>query len=178
MKNVHPILLFREMVWESQNRRPSRLLGLQIGATHVGVAVSNVKGPVDLHCVLERKKSNIMASKFRNLIRELSVGGIVVGVPFDIREKNPGKNLYEVFVDELNKAKKLEEVHYVIWDDSWSGSQTVNCLLDPFPLDSEVKKILRDEEIHRCATGILQSYLDYGRMFVPEDALKKCDCDT
>lgn len=31
-------------------------------------------------------------------IRELSVGGIVVGVPFDIREKNPGKNLYVSFL--------------------------------------------------------------------------------
>nr|GEY21825.1 hypothetical protein [Tanacetum cinerariifolium] len=95
MKNLHPILLYRELAWNVRHGEPLRLLSLQIGATHVGVAISDVppKGSVSLHCVSEREKGSIMATKFRKLIKEQSVGGIVVGVPSSIQEKNPRKNL-------------------------------------------------------------------------------------
>ncbi|GJS37759.1 hypothetical protein Tco_0536141 [Tanacetum coccineum] len=154
MKNLHPILLYRELAWNARPGEPLRLLGLQIGATHVGVAISDVppKGPVSLHCVYAEEKGQHHATKFKkacvsftmystSIIKEQSVGGIVVG---------------EVFVDELNKTKKLKDVQYTIWDDMWSESKGVGCLLDPLPLHPEVKKVLRDREIHRCATGILQ----------------------
>ncbi|PWA54240.1 hypothetical protein CTI12_AA425880 [Artemisia annua] len=98
MKHVESFTLFRNMLKQQDiTWYPLRLLGLYFGPKQVGVAVSDVEsGPAKACCVMEREESDVMAFKFQQLIRDLSVAGVIVGLPTNARHYNPEDKWLEV----------------------------------------------------------------------------------
>lgn len=172
MKHVDPFAFFKNMLKQQNDTwYPLRLLGLYVGVKRVGVVISDVEsGPASACCVMERGESDIMAFKFQQLIRDLSVAGVIVGLPANARLENPADNpeaiQAEAFVDDLFKTRKLDKVQYLLWNDSFKALKGVELLLDAFPLDPIGAIQIKDKVIARGTTKMLQNYLDSVRDFV------------
>ncbi|GKB92158.1 putative pre-16S rRNA nuclease isoform X2 [Tanacetum coccineum] len=128
--------------------------------------------------VLVRKKSNIglMALDFQHLvssahvyffrdaglellsicynfpINELSLSGFIVGYPYDRRKNSPDATQVKVFVDDLTKTGKLDEVPYTFWEECFS-TKNVEVLLKPLNFHPIETKTISDKF---AAVGILQ----------------------
>ncbi|GJS99821.1 hypothetical protein Tco_0820991, partial [Tanacetum coccineum] len=70
---------------------------------------------------MHRKDNNSIAQSFRHLIKEEYVRGIIVGVPIeeevDSPQDNPTVTEVEVFVEELAKKVKHNDVRYTFVED-------------------------------------------------------------
>ncbi|KAL5551650.1 hypothetical protein UlMin_002259 [Ulmus minor] len=155
MKYVKPLSLFKDLL-----KSEERLLGLDVGGKYIGLAVSDVHNKIASPLsVLLRKKSNIdlMADDFQSLISELSLGGFVVGFPFDRQRSSPDSVQVKLFIDELCKTNKLQGIKYTYWDECFT-SKNVELLLKPLNLHPVQAKTIVDKF---AAVGILQGYLDY-----------------
>ncbi|KAJ6701712.1 POLYNUCLEOTIDYL TRANSFERASE RIBONUCLEASE H-LIKE SUPERFAMILY PROTEIN [Salix koriyanagi] len=159
MKYVRPLSLFHDLMKTSAINQ-GRLLGLDVGDKYVGLAVSdplnNIASPLS---VLLRKKSNIelMATDFQSLICELSLGGFIVGYPFDRQRSAPDAVRVKLFVDDLCRTGKLEGLKFTYWDECFT-SKNVELLVKPLNLHPVHAKSITDKF---AAVGILQGYLDY-----------------
>ncbi|KVH95385.1 Resolvase, holliday junction-type, YqgF-like protein [Cynara cardunculus var. scolymus] len=113
----------------------------------------------DVSFVLVRKKNNmgLMAIDFQNLISELSLSAFIVGYPYDRSRKSPNATQVKVFVDDLCKLRKFEDVRYTFWDECFT-SKNVELLLKPLKFPTTEAKTITDKF---AAVGILQGYLDY-----------------
>ncbi|KAL2543674.1 Polynucleotidyl transferase [Forsythia ovata] len=159
MKYLKPLNLFQELLKSNEIKR-SRLLGLDVGDKYVGLAVSDVDNKIASPLsVLLRKKTNIdsMAADFESLISELHLTGFVVGYPFDRQKSSPGAVQVKVFIDDLCKTGKFEELKYTFWDECFT-SKNVDFLLKPLNLRPVQSKTILDKF---AAVGILQGYLDF-----------------
>ncbi|KAJ9147917.1 hypothetical protein P3X46_030031 [Hevea brasiliensis] len=161
MKYLTPLALFHELL-KTKARERGRLLGLDVGDKYVGLAISDphnkIASPLS---VLLRKKTNIdlMASDFQSLISELSLMGFVVGYPFERGRARTAPDALHVklFVDDLSKTGKLEDLKYTYWDECFT-SKNVELLVKPLDLHPVLAKTITDKF---AAVGILQGYLDY-----------------
>ncbi|CAA2975236.1 pre-16S rRNA nuclease isoform X2 [Olea europaea subsp. europaea] len=156
MKYLKPLNLFRELL-KSNEIKKSRLLGLDVGDKYVGLAVSDVKNKIASPLsVLPRKKTNIhlMAGDFESLISELNLTGFVVGYPFDRQKSSPGAVQVKLFIDDLCKTGKFEELKYTFWDECFT-SKNVDFLLKPLNLHPVLSKTIIDKF---AAVGILQNF--------------------
>ncbi|XP_057994544.1 uncharacterized protein LOC110643494 isoform X4 [Hevea brasiliensis] len=136
MKYLTPLALFHELL-KTKARERGRLLGLDVGDKYVGLAISDphnkIASPLS---VLLRKKTNIdlMASDFQSLALHV-----------------------KLFVDDLSKTGKLEDLKYTYWDECFT-SKNVELLVKPLDLHPVLAKTITDKF---AAVGILQGYLDY-----------------
>ncbi|GJS88878.1 putative pre-16S rRNA nuclease [Tanacetum coccineum] len=154
MRYMKPLNLFQDLLKIPAVER-GRLLGLDVGDKYVGLAVSDFNNKVASPLsVLVRKKSNIglMALDFQHLINELSLSGFIVGYPYDRRKNSPNATQVKVFVDDLTKTGKLDEVPYTFWEECFS-TKNVEVLLKPFNFHPIETKTISDKF---AAVGILQ----------------------
>lgn len=159
MRYLKPVSLYQDLMKLNGVER-GRLLGLDVGDKYVGLAVSDFNNKVASPLsVLVRNKKNIglMAIDFNILISELSVSAFVVGFPFDRQRDHRDTVQVKVFVDNLCKTGKLEDVRYTFWDECFT-SKNAELLLKPFNLPLVEAKTINDKF---AAVGILQGYLDY-----------------
>ncbi|KAL8064188.1 hypothetical protein ABFS82_01G073800 [Erythranthe guttata] len=159
MKYLKPMKLYQELLKSNELKR-SRLLGLDVGDKYVGLSVSDVhKKIASPLSVLVRKKTNIglIATDFQCLISELSLSGLVIGYPFDRQKSSPTAVQVKLFVDELTKTGKFEDLKYTFWDECFT-SKSVEFLLKPLSLHPVQHKTISDKF---AAVGILQGYLDF-----------------
>ncbi|KAI3727617.1 hypothetical protein L6452_16235 [Arctium lappa] len=159
MKYMKPLNLYQDLLKLHAVER-GRLLGLDVGDKYVGLAVSDFNNKVASPLsVLVRKKNNIglMAIDFQNLISELSLSAFIVGYPYDRQRNSPNATQVKVFVDDICKLGKLEDVRYTFWDECFT-SKNVELLLKPLKFSSTEAKTISDKF---AAVGILQGYLDY-----------------
>ncbi|KAJ3696170.1 hypothetical protein LUZ60_001547 [Juncus effusus] len=159
MKQVKPLELFKQVL-KTGLPKQRRLLGLDVGCKYIGLAVSDpqnkIASPVD---VLERKKGNVddMAKDFQTLISQFSLGGFVVGYPFNLQGQSTLDAVQvKLFVENLRKTGKLDGISYTYWDENYT-SKCVEALLEPLDLHPFVVKTMMDKF---AAVGILQGYLD------------------
>ncbi|GJR87159.1 putative pre-16S rRNA nuclease isoform X2 [Tanacetum coccineum] len=165
MKHVASYKLFKDLLKQQLVQKPVRLLGLHVGAKHVGVAVADLDiARAEPYCVMRRKDTNSIAQSFQRLIREESVMGIIVGVPIeeevDNPQDSPNVTQVKVFFEELAKTAKLNDVSYALLEDSLTPSQNVEYLLAPFHLDPVARKKITENVFERSATAFLQDYAD------------------
>ncbi|XP_057805244.1 uncharacterized protein LOC131020455 isoform X2 [Salvia miltiorrhiza] len=141
MKYLKPLKLYQELLKASEVKR-GRLLGLDVGDN-----------------VLVRKRTNIdlISSDFQTLISELSLEGFVIGYPFDRQKSSPDAVQMKLFIDDLNKTGKFEDLKYTFWDECYT-SKNVEFLLKPLTLHPVQLKTIMDKF---AAVGILQGYLDF-----------------
>ncbi|GJT47526.1 putative pre-16S rRNA nuclease [Tanacetum coccineum] len=71
---------------------PIHLLGLDVGTKYIGVAVSDFNNVLALpYCILDRDDNNMRKTAFEieTLIKKLSIGGLIVGKPYNRRKPSP-----------------------------------------------------------------------------------------
>ncbi|KAK6137608.1 hypothetical protein DH2020_028634 [Rehmannia glutinosa] len=159
MKYLKPLKLYHEVLKSNELRR-SRLLGLDVGFKYVGLSLSDADNKIASPLsVLVRKKTNIdlIAADFQNLISGLSVSGLVVGYPFNRQKNSPDAVQVKIFIDDLTKTGKFEDLKYTFWDECFT-SKNVEFLLKPLTLHPIDFKTIMDKF---AAVGILQGYLDF-----------------
>ncbi|GJZ25769.1 polynucleotidyl transferase, ribonuclease H-like superfamily protein [Tanacetum coccineum] len=179
MKYVKPLSLYQDLQKLHPSKR-GRLLGLTVGADcfwayRVGVAVSDANNEVaSPYCVMERKKANaynqMMAYGFQDLIKKLSVSGIIIGLRKDPRKikgtssfirhaEFPGdpSGKFEVkkFVDYL--SKNLELVPYTYWEEEYILMKRYEYMMFGSKRDPGLSEQILD--IKNAASGTLQRYL-------------------
>nr|GEY96943.1 polynucleotidyl transferase, ribonuclease H-like superfamily protein [Tanacetum cinerariifolium] len=137
-----------------------RLLGITVVADcfwayRVGVVVSDANNEVaSPYCVMERKKANgynqMMASSFQDMIKKISVSGIIIGLCKDPRKIKGTSRLIRDpsgFVDYL--SKNLELVPYTYCEEEFLLIKVHFCLLyfqTPTPALDNHNDVLDDDE--------------------------------
>ncbi|KAL8543672.1 hypothetical protein ACS0TY_004297 [Phlomoides rotata] len=159
MRYLKPLKLYRELL-KSNEMKGGRLLGLDVGDKYVGLSVSDpynkIASPLS---VLVRSKTNIdlISSDFQKLIYGLSLSGLVVGYPFDRHQSSPNAMHVKLFIDDLNKTGKFDDLMYTFWDECFT-SKSVEFLLKPLAMHPVQQKTVSDKF---AAVGILQGFLDF-----------------
>lgn len=139
-----------------------RVLGLDVGAKRIGVAVSDALGTVAQPLVtLERGEVERGARELRDLLEQYDVGRIVVGLPtsMDGREGEAATSM-RAFARALEKRV---EVPVATWDERLTTAIADAALIQG-GVRREARKRKRDMV---AATLILQSYLDHQRVGEP-----------
>ncbi|XP_038875331.1 putative pre-16S rRNA nuclease isoform X1 [Benincasa hispida] len=159
MKYVKPLNLFRDLL-KRNGLEHGRLLGLDVGDKYVGLAVSDpdnkIASPLSV-LIRKKTKMHLMAEDFERLISKFSLAGFIVGYPSLRLRRNPDAVQVKIFIDELCKTGKLEDVKYTFWDECFT-SKNVELLIKPLKLPPILSKTVMDKF---AAVGILQGYLDY-----------------
>ncbi|KAL1566084.1 putative pre-16S rRNA nuclease [Salvia divinorum] len=159
MKYLKPLKLYQELLKSSEVKR-GRLLGLDVGDKYIGLSVSDANNiTASPLSVLVRKRTNIdlISTDFQTLISGFSLEGFVIGYPFDRHKSNPDAVQVKLFIDDLNKTGKFEDLKYTFWDECFT-SKNVEFLLKPLTIHPVQLKTIMDKF---AAVGILQGYLDF-----------------
>ncbi len=135
-----------------------RVMGLDVGARRIGVALSDADGTLATPLTTIRATPREYAlEQLRRLAAEHSVVELVVGLPLTLRgEVGPQATIVQAFAVELEAALKLP----VAFFDERLTSVAAEQLLR----DLGVKPAKRKEQIDQVAAGIiLQDFLDHRR---------------
>lgn len=136
-----------------------RFIGLDVGASRIGVAVSTVGTmavPVE---TVEAKKMGAAARRITELVGEYGVEGLVVGWPLDMmgREGRATERVVK-FMDVLERELRRQRVDVTIhrWDERMSTA-AADRELDRHQVSRKQRKE-RVDQIAAC--HILQGFLD------------------
>ena len=140
---------------DGAGRTLSRVLGLDVGARRIGVAISDLLGITaqGLETIQRRNKRTDLAA-LEKVIRENDVSEIVVGLPLRMSgAEGIQAEKMRVFVDELRKRFKLQ-VH--LWDERLTSAQANRLLRET---EMSIKR--RGEVVDQMAAVlILQSWME------------------
>ena len=124
------------------------VIGIDLGARRIGIAVSNSGVVATPHSVL-RNEGDVMA-KLERLARELEAETFVVGIP---KHAKTNEQKFHDFAEAL-RQRTCKQV--VLWDESLSTVEAMERLRAAGRNRREAQK---DVDMHAAAV-ILQSYLD------------------
>src|ERR1700692_1289375 len=141
---------------ERKSERPtSRVMGLDVGARRIGIAVSDPLGITaqGLETLQRRNKRQDLAA-LEGVIRESSVRGIGVGLPLRTRgAEGTQSDKMQVFAEELRRRFRLP-VH--LWDERLTSAEA-NRLLRETELSIEKRAKAVDR---MAAVLILQGWME------------------
>ena len=144
---------------DSQNRKPEalsgRILGLDVGARRIGVAVSDPLGITAQGLeTLHRQNKKYDFEYLRRVIREYGVKEIVVGLPLRMSgAEGIQSDKMQVFAEDLRKRFKLP-VH--LWDERLTSAEANRLLRET---DLSIEK--RGKAVDRMAAVlILQGWME------------------
>lgn len=135
----------------------TRLIGLDVGGTSVGVAVSDPSLTIaTARTTLKRgRRFKDLADALLALIEESGVGGVVVGLPLDLSGKpGPRAQASKAFARNLLAVNDLP---LVFWDERLSTNAVERQMLEA-DMTRGRRAAVRDAA---AAAYILQGYLDY-----------------
>lgn len=138
-------------------RTASRLIGLDVGDATVGVAFSDPSLTVATpRIVLKRgRRFGDVASALFDLMDEVGVGGMVVGLPLNLDGGiGPRAQASKGFARNLTK---LRDLPCVLWDERMSTNAVERQMLEA-DMSRAKRGAVRDAA---AAAFILQGYLDY-----------------
>lgn len=140
---------------EERNRTPGRILGLDVGARRIGIAVSDPLGLTAQGLpTLHRRNRRYDHSELRQVINKYSVKEIVIGNPLRMSgESGAQAEKMAAFAAQLGQEFSLP-IH--LWDERLSTAEA-HRLLD----ETAIRDARRKEVIDKMAAVlILQSFLD------------------
>jgi putative Holliday junction resolvase len=132
-----------------------RLLGLDVGAKTIGIAVSDsdftVAAPVE---TIRRSKFAADARRLRELIVERNIGGLVIGLPINMNgEEGPRCQSVRQFAATLLAGF---DIPIVLWDERLSTAAVTRTMIE-----ADVSRRRRAKAVDMMAAGyILQGALD------------------
>jgi len=132
-----------------------RILGLDVGARRIGIAISDPLGVTAQGLsTLERRNRRYDLGELRKLLREYEVGEIVVGNPLRMSgESGTQAEKMATFAKQLEEAFDIP-VH--LWDERLSTAEAHRLLDETNSRDSRRKAVIDK----MAAVLILQSFLD------------------
>jgi len=134
----------------------TRLLGLDMGARTIGLALSDVSRtvatPMD---VIRRKKLGTDLEILRRLVAEHGVGGLVVGLPIamDGHERSRAQSVRRFARD----LAEVVEVPIAFWDERLSTAAVERVLIEEVDMTRKRRRQVVDK---MAAAYILQGALD------------------
>lgn len=147
---------------KSSMRRGRRILGLDVGAKTIGLALSDVSVLVATpHSLVRRTKFAKDAAQIGAIVREQDVGGIVIGLPvgMDGRE-GPACQSVRAFASNLAGALAAQGLGHValgFWDERLSTAAVERMLVS----EADLSRARRKEVVDKVAAAyILQGALD------------------
>ena len=136
-----------------------RMLGFDFGLARIGVAVCDPTGTVATpHSVIREKDKGRQTAAVAELVRELEVEGLVVGIPYQM-----DGSVGEMAATAEKFAKKLEiqtGLEVVRWDERLTSVQAERVQREVGGRRNRKKKQVKGETDMLAACLILQSYLD------------------
>jgi len=138
-----------------QNHATGRILGLDVGARRIGIAVSDPLGLTAQGLpTLQRRNRRYDQSELRRVVREYEVSEIVIGNPLRMSGQTGAQaEKMAVFAEQIQQELSLP-VH--LWDERLSTAEG-HRLLD----ETGIRDARRKEVIDKMAAVlILQSFLD------------------
>jgi putative Holliday junction resolvase len=134
---------------------PGRILGLDVGARRVGIAISDPLGLTAQGLdTLQRRNRRYDLGELRKLLKEYAVREIVVGNPLRMSgQSGTQAQKMEVFAGQLKQSFSLP-VH--LWDERLSTAEAHRLLDETGIRDSRRKEVIDK----MAAVLILQSFLD------------------
>ena len=148
----------------TQVRRGSRLLGLDVGAKTVGIAISDgrlgLATPVE---TIRRKKLKDDVTALTRIIADRDVGGLVVGLPMNMDgSEGPRCQSVRQFAENIEPFVGLP---FTFWDERLSTVAVERTLIS-----QDVSRRRRDAVIDaHAAAFILQGALDRLHVLAAED---------
>jgi putative Holliday junction resolvase len=136
-------------------RRDERLLGLDLGAKTIGLALSDVMRQIATPLeTIARKKFSLDAARLLALASEHGVGGLVIGLPVNLDgTEGPRAQSTRAFARSLGQ---LTELPMAFWDERLSTAAVERALLE-----ADASRKRRAELIDKMAAAyILQGALD------------------
>ena len=132
-----------------------RLLGLDVGATTIGIAISDsrltVASPLE---TLRRGKFAADAERLKALIGERAVGGLVIGLPLNM-DGSEGPRCQSVRQFAANLLERIE-IPVAFWDERLSTAAVTRALIE-----ADMSRKRRAEVVDKAAAAyILQGALD------------------
>jgi putative Holliday junction resolvase len=135
----------------------ARLLGLDVGARTVGVAVSDINLTIaTARTVIPRgRKFQPTADALLELMDETAAGGAVVGLPLDLSgRKGPRAQASQAFAFNF---MHLHDMPIAFWDERMSTNAATRAMLE-----ADLSRAKRDANIDKTAAAfILQGFLDH-----------------
>ncbi|MFL6438587.1 MAG: Holliday junction resolvase RuvX [Terriglobales bacterium] len=134
---------------------PGRILGLDVGARRIGIAISDPLGLTAQGLdTLQRRNRRYDLGELRKLLKEYAVREIVVGNPLRMSgQSGTQAQKMEVFAGQLKQSFSLP-VH--LWDERLSTAEAHRLLDETGIRDSRRKEVIDK----MAAVLILQSFLD------------------
>lgn len=132
-----------------------RILGLDYGDRKIGVAISDAFGWTAQGVeVIDRKRTKDVDARIAELIRELEVTEIVIGLPKNMNGSvGPRGQLSMEFAESLKESVQLP-VH--LWDERLTTVSAERTLIEA-DVSRKKRKLVVDK---MAASLILQNYLD------------------
>ncbi|MEX2008853.1 MAG: Holliday junction resolvase RuvX [Dongiaceae bacterium] len=132
-----------------------RLLGLDVGAKTVGLAISDsrlvVASPLE---TLRRGKFAADAERLKALIAERAVGGLVIGLPLNM-DGSEGPRCQSVRQFAANLLERID-IAIAFWDERLSTAAVTRALIE-----ADMSRKRRAEVVDKAAAAyILQGALD------------------
>ena len=135
-----------------------RILALDVGEKHMGVAVSDELGltaqPIT---IISRNGLDKDLKEIEKLLREYSIAEIIVGIPFNM-DGTAGKSAERVF-SFINFLRKRLKIPVKTWDERLTTVSSEKILLE-----ADLSRKKRKKVIDKVAASfLLQNYLDNRR---------------
>lgn len=136
-------------------QREARLLGLDVGSKTVGLALSDVTCSIGTpYETLRRTKFTADAKKIADIVKEMGVGGLVIGMPYNL-DGSEGPRAQSTRAFARNLAVHVD-VPMAFWDERYSTAAVERHLIE-----ADASRKRRAEVIDRMAAAyILQGALD------------------
>ncbi len=132
-----------------------RVMGLDMGAKRIGVAISDERGVTATPLkVLDRSGARKVVDVLKKLVEEHSVGAVVVGMPFNMDgSMGPKAKGVAAFIERLKVELGLP---VKAWDERLSTVAVTRVLIE-----ADVSRAGRKRVVDKLAAAyILQGYLD------------------
>ena len=135
----------------------ARILGLDVGETTIGIAISDLRRRVATPlATIERKKFSQDIAKMKELVSNHAITGLVIGLPLNM-DGSEGRRTQSTRTFVSNLAKQIA-LPLLFWDERMS-TMAVERMMIAADMSRQRRAKLVDK---LAASYILQGYLDAG----------------
>ena len=146
----------------SVNLESKRLMAIDPGSKHIGVALSDLSGTIaSPHCIFNHISREVDAIKIIQLVKQKQVVKIIMGLSLD-EEGNPspvGRSAKRLAEEIVNQGPVVV--------DYWDEDSTTNFTQETFILADISKKRRKGHHDDLAAAILLQSYIESTKYKIP-----------
>ncbi len=133
----------------------ARMLGLDVGSKTIGLALCDamqtIASPLE---TIQRTKFSKDAQRLRELVKEYSIGGLVIGYPMNM-DGSEGPRCQSIRQFAVN-LEEFTPLPMLLWDERMSTMAVERTMLE-----ADLSRAKRKQHVDKLAASyILQGYLD------------------